>query len=335
MSPLSSRFDELKALIASSSRVVVAGHARADGDSVGAVAALRRHLEIEGKDVTALLLEPLSPRYAFMEFSRHHDVFDPARHAALLASTDLFIMCDLASLGRLGALGEAVSNAGCRTVCVDHHPCEDEGPADINLLDSTATATGRIVWDYIRHAGGRVDREIAEGVFVSLCTDSGWFRYSNTDASVLALAAELAGYRLDLPSIYRTIYQSNSVPMLRLLGHVTRSLNEECDGAFVWTIIRDELIRDLSVKRLDSDPILDVLRSAENVNVVALFTEQPDRSIAVSLRSRGIPDVNRIARSFNGGGHVHSAGTMLEAETAEREMRRMVAVIRQSLWAGR
>jgi bifunctional oligoribonuclease and PAP phosphatase NrnA len=331
MTPLSARFDELKGLIAGCSRVVVAGHARADGDSVGAVAALRRHLEIEGKEVTALLLEPLSPRYAFMEFSRHYEVFDSARHVSLLASADVFIMCDLSSIGRLGPLGEAVAAAGCSTVCVDHHPCEDEGPADINLLDSTATASGRIAWDYIRHVGGRVDREIAEAVFVSLSTDTGWFRYSNTDASVLALAAELTTYRLDLPGMYRTIYQSNSVPMLRLLGHVTRSLNEECEGAFVWAIIRDELVRDLGVTRMDSDPILDVLRSAVRVSVVALFTEQPDRSMNVSLRSRGEPDVNLIARAFNGGGHAFAAGTTFEAESAERDMRRMVGQIRQAL----
>jgi bifunctional oligoribonuclease and PAP phosphatase NrnA len=333
MAPLATRFDELKALIAGSTRVVVAGHARADGDSVGAVCALRRHLEIEGKDVHALLLEPLSARYGFMEFQKHYEVFDPVRHAALLASTDVFVMCDLSSISRLGPLGEAVAAAGCRTVCVDHHPCDDDGPADINLLDSTATASGRIVWDYIRHVGGRVDREIAEGVFVSLSTDTGWFRYDNTDASVLALAAELAGYRLEVPAIHRTIYQSNSVPMLRLLGHVARSLNEECEGAFVWAVIRDELVRDLGVKRLDGDPILDVLRSAEKVSVVALFTEQPDRSVSVSLRSRGVPDVNRIARDFGGGGHAFAAGASLEPETAERETRRLVATIRKAVRA--
>jgi phosphoesterase RecJ-like protein len=331
MAPLTSRFDELKALIAESSRIVVAGHARADGDSVGAVCALRRHLEIEGKDVHALLLEPLSSRYGFMEFHRRYEVFDRVRHAPLLAGTDVFVMCDLSSLSRLGPLGEAVTAAGCRTVCVDHHPCDDDGPADVNLLDSTATASGRIVWDYIRHVGGRVDREIAEGVFVSLSTDTGWFRYGNTDASVLALASELAGYRLEVPAIHRTIYQSNSVPMLRLLGHVTRSMNEECGGAFVWAVIRDELVRDLGVKRLDGDPILDVLRSAEKVRVVALFTEQADRSVSVSLRSNGDPDVNLLARGFGGGGHAFAAGTTLDPESAERETRRMVATIRKAL----
>ncbi len=333
MVPLTSRFDELQALLSKCTRVVVAGHAKADGDAVGAVCALRRHLEIEGRTVTALLSEPLSARYSFMEFNKHYEVWDRTRHAALLAAADAFIMCDLSAISRLGQLAEAVAAAGCKTVCIDHHPCDDDGPADINLLDSTATATGRIVWDYIRHVGGRVDREIAEGVFVSLSTDTGWFRYANTDAGVLALGAELAGYRLDLPSIHRTIYQSNSVPMLRLLGHVTRSLNEECEGTFVWSIIRDELVRDLGVKRLDGDPILDVLRSAERVKVVALFTEQPDRSVNVSLRSRGTPDVNRIARGFGGGGNAFAAGTTLDAESAERDTRRLVAVIRQALRA--
>jgi phosphoesterase RecJ-like protein len=331
MSTLAARFEELRSLLAGANRVVVSGHERADGDAVGAVAALRRHLEIEGKDVTALLLEPLSARYSFMEFARRYEVFDPARHAPLLASADVFILCDLSAMARLGPLEAPVRASRARTVCFDHHPCESDGPADINVMDCKATATGRIVWDYIRHVEGRVDREIAESVFVSLSTDTGWFRYGNTDKSVMALAAELAGHRIDLPAVHRAIYQSNSVPLLRLLGHVVRSLNAECDGAFVWAQVRHALVAELGVERLDSDPILDVLRSADDVAVVALFTEQADGRVSVSLRSRGSPDVNLIARRFGGGGHAHAAGTTLEAGSAERDTRAMVAAIREAL----
>ncbi len=333
MSTLAGRFEELRGLLEGASRVVVSGHEKADGDAVGAVAALRRHLEIEDKDVTAVLLEPLSARYDFMEFARHYTVFDPARHERLLADAEIVILCDLSSLSRLGALEAPLRKSTARTVCFDHHPCENGGPADLNLLDSKATATGRIVWDYIRHVGARVDREIAESVFVSLSTDTGWFRYGNTDASVVGLAAELAGHRLDLPGIYRSIYQANSVPLLRLLGHVVRSLNSECGGAFVWATVSHAMVAELGVERLDVDPILDVLRSADDVAVVALFTELPDRRVSVSLRSRGTPDVNRIARKFGGGGHVHASGTVLEAEHAERDRRALVAEIRRALRA--
>jgi bifunctional oligoribonuclease and PAP phosphatase NrnA len=332
MSSLTPRFDELRTLLDGAETVVVAGHTKADGDAVGAVAALRRHLELEGRHVTALLLEPLSPRYAFMQFAKRHEVYSPARHEAVVRDAAVFVMCDLSSLSRLGPLEKPVREGSCKTVCIDHHPCEDQGPADVNLLDQKATATGRIVWDYIQHVEGRIDREIAEAVFVSVSTDTGWFRYSNTDAEVMRLVADLAAYGLDLPAMYRRIYQSNSTSMLRLLGHATRSMNAELEGRFVWTVIRDAAVKDLDVERLDADPILDVLRSGEAARVVALFTEQPDGSMAVSLRSRG-PDVNVIARRFGGGGHAYAAGTTFEPGQAEQRMRAMIADIRSALRA--
>lgn len=331
MSALAPRFDELRSLLEGAERVIVAGHERADGDSVGAVSSLRRHLELENRPVTALLCEPLSPRYAFMEFHRRHEVWDAAKHADLLQSADVFIMCDLSSYSRLGPLAEPLARSSARKVCIDHHPCEEGGPADINLLDPGATATGRIVWDYIRHVGGRVDREIAEGVFVSICTDTGWFRYSNTDAAVLQLAVELASHGLDLPGIHREIYQSFDPALLRLIGHVTRSLHAECEGRFIWAVVRHDLVRDLRVPRVEIDPLLDVLRSAGSVRIVALFTEQADGSFLVSLRSNGNPDVNRIARGWGGGGHAHAAGASLAASRAEDSLRALVGELRRAV----
>jgi bifunctional oligoribonuclease and PAP phosphatase NrnA len=331
MSVLSPRFDRLRELLAVRRRVVVSCHEKADGDAVGAVAAMRRHLELEGHEVTALLLEPISRRYAFLEFARRHEVWAPARHAEVLEQADVFIMCDLSAPSRLGPLAGPVAASRATKVCIDHHPCEDDGPADLNLLDPKATASGRIAWDYINHVGGRIDREVAESVFVSVCTDTGWFRYQNTDASVMGLAAELAGYGLDLPAIHRAIYQSHDAPMLRLLGHVARTMNEECGGRLVWAVIRDEFVRELGVVRLDTDPILDVLRAGEKVEVVALFTEQPDGRVSVSLRSRGRPDVNHIARRQGGGGHAFAAGALLDAAKAEHDTRALVAELRRAL----
>jgi len=331
MSTLTPRFEELKALLDDVERVVVSGHAKADGDAVGAIAAMRRHLELEGKQVTALLLEPLSARYRFMDFADKHEVYDPETHAELMQEAEVFVMCDLSLPTRLGPLEEAVAGSDCKTVCIDHHPCEDEGPGDVNLLDQTATATGRIIWDYIHHVEGRVDREIAESVFVSVSTDTGWFRYTNTDADVMELAAELASHRLDLPAMYRAIYQANSIPMLRLLGHVTRSLNEEFGGQFVWGAIGKDFVDALGVDRLDTDPILDVLRSAEDAQVVALFTENADGSVSLSLRSRGRPDMNRVAREVGGGGHAFAAGATLSADTAEADRGTVLSSIRRAL----
>jgi phosphoesterase RecJ-like protein len=329
MEALSDRFDQFQELLQSADSIVVAGHENADGDAVGAVAALRRHLELMERNVTALLTAPLSPRYDFMEFGRHYEVYDPQRHDDLVTSADIFVMCDLSSLGRLGALEGVVRAGRGKTVCIDHHPCEGDGPADLNMMDSSATATGRLVYDYIKHVDGQVDREIAESVFVSLSTDTGWFRYPNTTGEVMELVADLTAHRLDLPGMYRSIYQSNSVPMLRLIGHIARTMNEECDGRFVWASVRRDFIDDLGVGRYEADPILDLLRSGEGISVVALFTELEDGRVSVSLRSRGNLDMNEVARQFGGGGHVYAAGTTLPKEDAADYQRSMVALLRR------
>lgn len=329
MEALRPHFDAFQELLDSAESVVVSGHERADGDAVGAVAALRRHLELQGKRVTALLAEPLNTRYDFMAFERRYEVYDPARHDSLIGESDVFVMCDLSSLPRLGPLLAPLEASEAATVCIDHHPCENGGPGAINLVDARATATGCIVYDYINHVGGNIDREIAESVFVSLCTDTGWFRYPNSTPKVMELAAELAGHRLDIHGMYRSIYQSNSAPMLRLLGHVTRTMNEECGGRFVWAMVRREFQDSLGVTRYDVDPILDVLRSGDLVDVVALFSEQEDGRVSVSLRSRGQPDMNVIARRFGGGGHVYAAGTTLPADDAEALVKELVALLRR------
>ena len=329
MEALCDRFDSLQELLTDAQSVVVAGHENADGDAVGAMAALRRHLELEGKQVTALLTDPLSPRYGFMEFGRSYEIYESPKHDELVTQADVFVMCDLSSLGRLGRLEGPVRAGSAKTVCIDHHPCEDGGPADLNIVDSTATATGCLVYDYIQHVEGAIDREIAESVFVSLSTDTGWFRYPNTTPSVMRLVAELTEHRLDMPAIYRSIYQSNSAGMLRLMGHIARTMHEECGGEFVWAAVRREFIDNLGVTRYEADPILDLLRSGESVRIVALFTERADGRVSVSLRSRGSLDMNEVARKFGGGGHVYAAGTTFPKDDADEYRRSMVAILRK------
>ena len=119
--------------------------------------------------------------------------------------------------------------------------------------------------------------------------------------------------------------------MVRLMGHVARTMNEECDGTLIWAHVRRDFIQDLDVERYEVDPILDLLRSGETARVVVLFTGLADGRMSVSLRSRGELDMNVVAREFGGGGHLHAAGTTLDAETCDEDRRRMVAMLRKLL----
>lgn len=58
----------------------------------------------------------------------------------------------------------------------------------------------------------------------------------------------------------------------------------------------------------DLDGIIDQLRLTEGVEVAIFIYETGAQEFKVSMRSRYLVDVSRIAAFFGGGGHVRAAG---------------------------
>ena len=58
----------------------------------------------------------------------------------------------------------------------------------------------------------------------------------------------------------------------------------------------------------DTDDLIDVIRTARDVDVAALVKQQKDGRFKVSVRSRGGHDLAAVASAFGGGGHRLAAG---------------------------
>ena len=65
------------------------------------------------------------------------------------------------------------------------------------------------------------------------------------------------------------------------------------------------------------EALLDVLRAIKEVQIAALFIENAEGEIKVSLRSKVAQDVHIVARKLGGGGHPKAAGCVVHAEMAE------------------
>ena len=77
----------------------------------------------------------------------------------------------------------------------------------------------------------------------------------------------------------------------------------------------------------DTDDLIDVLRTARNVDVAAVLKQQRDGRFKVSVRSRGGHDLSAVASSFGGGGHRLAAGYTSE-HGPEGTIERLVAALR-------
>ena len=333
-SQLTSTFKRLQEIVASHDRFVLSGHENIDGDSLGSMVAFYAYLRGLNKQVTAFSHEPIASRYDLVDLVPEVNVFDAAKDGETVRAAEVFIAFDLCTPSRLGRIPEFFDGDHPLQIYVDHHPLAGRKPGHLSVMDATQFASGKIVYDYLRFANAPFNASMAVALLTAVLTDTGWFRYSSTTDETFKTVHELMPYcPIPLHELYRAIYQSNEIAYLRMLGRVVASAREEAGGKVLWSTIPATLARELGVQPgWETDAILDVMRSGDGVEAVALFRELPDGRIRVNLRSQGLIDVNQIARSIGGGGHRHSAGATIGGPL-EKESQRVVRSLVKSLGA--
>ena len=310
--------------------VVLTGHEHPDGDCVGAVSALYRLLTNRGTPVRVLFPDPPAASLDFVHADVPVEVFDPA---VGLGACELLVLLDCSELGRLGAMAAAVRASGTRVAVIDHHVGAADGDGDLHYVDVGAAATGELVHRLFGALDVTPDPASATALFVALAADTGWFRYSNTDARVLAVASELATAGADVSRIFDLLNRRRAPDSVALLGELVAASRIELDGRLGLLAVTAEQIRAAERAGLDLDLAMEPLRSVAGVEVVVMLKPTPHGATKVSLRSQAGVDVQRIAKSFGGGGHQKAAGATVAAEVAAVAAR-VTAAVEQALATG-
>ncbi len=309
--PLTSAQERAVESIARGRRFVLSGHMRPDGDCIGAQAALALGLESLGKEVWILNPDPPEPQFDYLTRRCTYRSWKGGD----LPAHDVSILLDAAELERCGELGEALRAAKSRKLVIDHHVHEGAEWWDEAFVDVTASATGLLVWRVLGALGVEPNRGIAEGVFTSIVTDTGWFKYSNSDAETLAVAAELVAFGVEPHTLYSAIFQRHGSQHPAGVARALSSLEYFGDGRLAVVTIPPPGPGEVDLH--DGDVVLDLLRSVERVEVVLLLRTTKDGKSKLSARSKTEFDVNRLAGRFGGGGHVRAAGATLAMSLAD------------------
>jgi len=292
-------------LMSSAGRFVLCGHERPDGDCAGAQAALASVLESLGKAVWIVNPDPLPSGLEHLTKTRRFEVL----RGAELPPHDVAVLLDFSEPGRCGPLAGPLLAAASRKLVVDHHPCAHQPWWDAAYIDPGAAATGLLVHRIARELGARLDAAGALGVFTALASDTGWFRYSNTDAEALSVAAELVAGGLDPAGLYRQMYQRAGRERPLGIARALARLDYLAAGrlAVVDLPLPDAEEADLP----EGDEVLDLLRAVESVEVALFLRETRSGSVHLSARAKGGCDVLGLARRFGGGGHSKASGATL------------------------
>jgi nanoRNase/pAp phosphatase (c-di-AMP/oligoRNAs hydrolase) len=220
----------LKPLLEKARTVALCTHVNPDGDGIGAEICLHRYLRSTSVESKIINTEGLPLRYRFLDPDGAVEVYDAQRHAEFLRSADLVFMLDNSSVTRLGALEAPVRASRATTVCIDHHDVVDPFWT-INIVDEDASATGELVFQIIKALGGAIDMEGAQAAYVSLVTDTGYFRFSKTSPRSHEAAAEMLALGVRPPRVFQEVYERNSAALVKLGGVALTTLQRDEDGA--------------------------------------------------------------------------------------------------------
>jgi len=271
-------------------RVAVTTHVGADGDAIGASAALVRLMRDLGAEAVFChaeavpsYLEWLLPDGALREL--------PASHDLLVVDTS-----------RADRAGVPVPETGAR-LNLDHH---EDNPlyAEYNLLDPKAAASAEMVARLYAELGVPIDKEAAEALYVGIKTDTGGFNFRNISPRAHELVADLLRAGVVPAEVNERINRRGSIEQLRIVG-ISLANAVQYGEVLISTVENSDYERTGGTE-VESKESIDQLRAVSGVDVVAHLREVPHGTKG-SLRSETV-DVGEIARRFGGGGHRLAAG---------------------------
>jgi len=289
--------------------VAISTHINADGDGCGSETALARILAQKG--LTAKIVNP-TPWPDTYEFLLGTDVTDAtAEGSAALQRADLLVVLDISDVKRLGGLADTVRALTIPKVVIDHHIPSDEPPSTEMLADTTACATGELIYDLAVTLNAEITPDIAVGLYVAILTDTGGFRFANTTARCLAIASQLLAAGVEPEEMYRRLYASHPIGRLHLLRDALATLEVDPAYGISWISVAAGAAEEYGLKSEDLEGLAEHPRSVGGTRMAIFFRDLGHGKIKVSFRSTGDVDVNEFARKFGGGGHARASGALI------------------------
>lgn len=281
-------------------------HRRPDGDTVGSAFALYYALQMLGKEVRVLCADPLPEMYRYL-----YPDYTPSR--VLEWPVEYVVAVDVATADLLGGLEEKYGQMV--DLCIDHHPSNTDYAA-LTCLWAGAAACAEPAAAIIKAIGLPVSGRIAECLYTGLATDTGGFRFSNTTAATMRLAAEIMESGVDTARLNTCIFESVSKAKMlaeaRMMSALQFYENDRIAVMPVTLAIRAET----GVTGEELEDVAGIPRKIEGV-LLGITIKEHEEECHISLRSKEPVNADQIAAAFDGGGHRFAAGCTIRASVEE------------------
>ncbi len=286
-------------MIDSAESIAIIGHIRPDGDCIGSNLAMYNYITENYKGKTVDVYDESSSS-SFRILSGYRKI----KHEPGDKRYDLAISIDVSEVNRLGNFKD-IYNSAISTVCIDHH-VSNKGFGDMCYIIPDASSACEVMCDLIDM--DKVSEKTATCIYLGIVHDTGVFKYSCTGRSTMELAGLLVEKGAKPDVIIDETFYKKTMKQNQLMARTILDSQLFSDGKIIVGHITKDIFKEYKCNTLDTDGIVEQLRLTDGVEVSILAYQLTKKTTKFSLRSKHYVDVNVIATSMGGGGHVRAAG---------------------------
>ncbi len=299
-------------LLSPEAKICITTHYNPDGDAIGSSMGLYHLLKNLGHSPQVVVPNDFPKFLKWMPSAKKAIIFEykKANAAQIIADADILFCLDYNDLSRTGNLGPLIEKAKAKKILIDHH--QQPGQFDYTFSDTGIPATCQLVVHFA-HAMGwkdKINKEVAECLYTGIMTDTGGFRYRNTNSQTHLIIAELIDLGAEPATISSNTWDNNTLERLKLLSVVLGRIELTGNGKVAILYLKREELEKYGFSKGDTDGIVNYGLSLSGVEMAAFFSEDLyEDYIKISFRSKTSWDVNKFSRTYyQGGGHINAAG---------------------------
>jgi bifunctional oligoribonuclease and PAP phosphatase NrnA len=301
-------------------RVLVTSHSSPDGDAIGSQLAAAELIRQLGGSPLIINRDPTPANLSFLPGAETIVVREQLpEHPA--GSFDLALVLECPNLERTG-FPTWTGWAGLPILNIDHH-LGNERFGLVNLVDEHAAAVGEMLLEVVDASGVELTPTMSTCLYTAIVTDTGDFRYSNTSPRVLSAASRLVARGAVPNHIAEALWYQVPERVVRLTATVLSTLRLFGEGKVAAISCDQDMLTRTGARPSDTEDLINQVRAIAGVEV-AIFLKSFGPDIRVSLRSRGLVDVQTVAAEFGGGGHRNAAGCTLSTRSLVEAEKRIV-----------
>lgn len=312
------KFDEA---LRSAKSILICSHVNPDGDTLGTMCALQLAIQKQyKKKADMLILSKLPKIYEFLPN------INKAKSIEMLNKSreyDIAIAVDIASLDRL-INAQILFDKAKYKINIDHHTTNNLY-GDLAIVEPKTSSSGEVLFKIFKKLGWEINLDIATCIYTAILTDTGGFRFENTNSSVLRVAAELVDLGVNPKELFKKCYETKTKNMVLFQNYCVGKANFVKNEKIAYTVIYKKDMEKFNAGEDYTDGIAETLRSITTTDVSFVVKEVDSKTCKISMRSKSV-DIAKVCSVFGGGGHKFAAGCTMKY-SCEDSVKKLLAEI--------